>query len=254
MSDDELGKLIEGFVDKRESQLDDEAYKNYLEKKYQANYVPQDEKSRRWKMYSDELRKKDAEMFENLTKGYAESRRGSPLEQERRATRDLIGLLDKDETLEPVHHRINQRKAFEKMAEDPRWDLVTDVPTKAQRFESSMPVPGSSDKIRIMDFMRDLPEGQLDEIARATAKEQHELVKQLKKGGKSVFRKLPAIGAIMSLLASEDASAAVPFLSEAEDIGTSPDTPEGRLERGEATKEDMEELERRSWEWGVLDE
>lgn len=49
-------------------------------------------------------------------------------------------------------------------------------------------------------------------------------------------KKLPGIGTLiggLSLASSEDASAAIPFLSEADDLGPSAQSPEGMFERGQ---------------------
>jgi hypothetical protein len=72
-----------------------------------------------------------------------------------------------------------------------------------------------------------------------------ERLKALKKGGKMAgkmasrgLKAFPLIGGIMAGLASGDASAAVPVLGEADDLGAPKDSLEGRFERGELTPEE----------------
>lgn len=63
----------------------------------------------------------------------------------------------------------------------------------------------------------------------------------LKKAGKVASKGLkafPLIGGLMAGLASGDASAAIPILGEADEVGAPKDSLEGRFERGELSPEE----------------
>lgn len=64
----------------------------------------------------------------------------------------------------------------------------------------------------------------------------------LKKMSK-VGKKIPGVGAVIggvgAMMGSEDASAGIPILSEADDLGPSESSPEGRFERGEMNQSEF---------------
>ena len=72
-------------------------------------------------------------------------------------------------------------------------------------------------------------EGFVDKISR---------LKAMKKLGKAI----PGIGAVVALASGEDASAAVPVLDQAENIGPTVGSFDDRLEKGQLTPEELEML------------
>lgn len=76
-----------------------------------------------------------------------------------------------------------------------------------------------------------------------------QLRKQMSKMGKAAGRGLkmiPIIGSAAALLGSEDASAAIPGLDQAESLGPAPGSLEARLEDGTITPEEREELRKQA--------
>jgi hypothetical protein len=69
------------------------------------------------------------------------------------------------------------------------------------------------------------------------------IAKSLGKIGKLGLKSLPILGGLGSYLATGKAEAAIPILSEAEDLGSPANTLEGKLERGmKLTDEEKEEI------------
>lgn len=70
----------------------------------------------------------------------------------------------------------------------------------------------------------------------------------LKQVGKKVFSALPLIGGIAAAAASGDASAAVPLLGEADNLGPARDSLAGGLESGKLSEEDYERLKEKYYD------